>query len=97
MFEDRVFLAMEYVEGATMRRWLRSGTRSDADILDKYIQALGDYVNIFTDDKRFLLVRVDPGEIMPRTSGPEASSRAIEVHRSAVSTWVLVASPLSCA
>ena len=39
MFEDRVFLAMEYVEGATMRRWLRSGTRSVAEILDKYIQA----------------------------------------------------------
>jgi serine/threonine protein kinase/tetratricopeptide (TPR) repeat protein len=39
MFEDRVFLAMEYVEGSTMRRWLRRSERSWADILDKYIQA----------------------------------------------------------
>jgi serine/threonine protein kinase/tetratricopeptide (TPR) repeat protein len=39
MFEDRVFLAMEYVEGSTMRRWLRRSERSWTDILDKYIQA----------------------------------------------------------
>src|SRR5690554_2805002 len=39
MFEDRVFLAMEFVEGLTMRRWLRRSQRSWKDILDKYIQA----------------------------------------------------------
>jgi serine/threonine protein kinase/tetratricopeptide (TPR) repeat protein len=39
MFEDRVFLAMEYIEGSTMRRWLRRTQRSWQEILDKYIQA----------------------------------------------------------
>jgi serine/threonine protein kinase/tetratricopeptide (TPR) repeat protein len=39
MFEDRVFLAMEYIEGSTMRRWLRRSERSWSEILDKYIQA----------------------------------------------------------
>lgn len=39
MFEDRVFLAMEYVEGSTMRRWLRRSQRSWEDILEKYLQA----------------------------------------------------------
>jgi serine/threonine protein kinase/tetratricopeptide (TPR) repeat protein len=39
MFEDRVFLAMEYIEGSTMRRWLRRSERKWIDILDKYIQA----------------------------------------------------------
>ncbi|MFO7567237.1 MAG: serine/threonine-protein kinase [Enhygromyxa sp.] len=39
MFEDRVFLAMEFVEGLTMRRWLRCSPRSWEEILDKYVQA----------------------------------------------------------
>jgi serine/threonine protein kinase len=39
MFEDRVFLAMEFVEGLTMRRWLRRSQRSWEEILDKYVQA----------------------------------------------------------
>jgi tetratricopeptide (TPR) repeat protein/predicted Ser/Thr protein kinase len=39
MFEDRVYLAMEFVEGLTMRRWLRRSQRSWEEILDKYVQA----------------------------------------------------------
>ena len=39
VFEDRVFVAMEFVEGATMRRWLRDRPRIAAEILDKYLQA----------------------------------------------------------
>ncbi|MFV8754290.1 tetratricopeptide repeat protein [Nannocystaceae bacterium ST9] len=39
VFEDRVFVAMEFVEGATMRRWLREQPRLAGEILDKYLQA----------------------------------------------------------
>jgi serine/threonine protein kinase len=39
VYEDRVFVAMEFVEGSTLRGWLRHRPRSAADILDKYLQA----------------------------------------------------------
>ncbi len=39
MFEDRVFLAMEFIEGLTMRRWLRRAQRRWDEILDTYVQA----------------------------------------------------------
>ncbi len=39
VYEDRVFVAMEHVEGSTMRRWLRERPRIAVEILDKYMQA----------------------------------------------------------
>jgi tetratricopeptide (TPR) repeat protein/predicted Ser/Thr protein kinase len=39
VYDDRVFVAMEFVEGATLRRWLRERPRVASEILDKYLQA----------------------------------------------------------
>ncbi len=39
VFEDRVFVAMEFVEGSTMRRWLRERPRIAVEVLDKFLQA----------------------------------------------------------
>ncbi|MBS1122531.1 MAG: Serine/threonine kinase [Deltaproteobacteria bacterium] len=38
VFEDRVYLAMEYVEGATLAEWLR-GDRSWQQVIDVFLQA----------------------------------------------------------
>ena len=38
-WNDRVFIAMEFVEGETLARWLQSGTRPWRDIRDKFIGA----------------------------------------------------------
>ncbi|MDQ3262411.1 MAG: serine/threonine protein kinase, partial [Myxococcota bacterium] len=38
-WEEHVFVAMELVEGGTLRRWLRSAQRSRAEILDAFVQA----------------------------------------------------------
>jgi tetratricopeptide (TPR) repeat protein/predicted Ser/Thr protein kinase len=38
MYEDRVYLAMEYVEGVTLAEWLR-GDRRWEDVVDMFVQA----------------------------------------------------------
>jgi tetratricopeptide (TPR) repeat protein/predicted Ser/Thr protein kinase len=38
-FEGRVFIAMEFVEGMTLRSWVRGGKRSVAEILHAYTEA----------------------------------------------------------
>ena len=38
-FEGRVFIAMEFVEGMTLRSWVRGGKRSVAEILQAYTEA----------------------------------------------------------
>jgi tetratricopeptide (TPR) repeat protein/predicted Ser/Thr protein kinase len=38
-FEDRVFVAMEFVEGKTLRQWQREEPRAWRDVLDVYRQA----------------------------------------------------------
>jgi tetratricopeptide (TPR) repeat protein/predicted Ser/Thr protein kinase len=38
-FEGRVFIAMEFVEGTTLRSWVRGGKRSVAEILQAYTEA----------------------------------------------------------
>ena len=37
--EDRVFIAMEYVEGGTLTDWLKQAPRSRAQILEMFIAA----------------------------------------------------------
>ncbi|MBZ5710961.1 serine/threonine-protein kinase [Nannocystis pusilla] len=38
-FEGRVFIAMEFVRGVHMRRWLETATRTWRQVLDAYLQA----------------------------------------------------------
>jgi tetratricopeptide (TPR) repeat protein len=38
-FEDRVFIAMELVEGTTLHGWLRESARSQRDVIDVFVQA----------------------------------------------------------
>lgn len=38
-FRDSVFIAMEFVEGQTLRAWLQPRTRSQAEVLDAFLQA----------------------------------------------------------
>ena len=38
-FEDRVFLAMEFVEGCTLKRWLRHGKHAWTDVLEVFLAA----------------------------------------------------------
>jgi tetratricopeptide (TPR) repeat protein/predicted Ser/Thr protein kinase len=37
--DERVFIAMEYIPGQTLRRWLAESKRSVAQILDRYLKA----------------------------------------------------------
>jgi serine/threonine protein kinase len=39
MHEDRLFIAMEYVEGETLRSWLRREKRAWKDVLARYVDA----------------------------------------------------------
>jgi tetratricopeptide (TPR) repeat protein len=39
IFEDQVFVAMEFVEGKTLRAWLREKPRSWRQVLEKFMQA----------------------------------------------------------
>src|SRR5262249_10919617 len=38
-FDDQVFLAMEFVEGATLRRWLRAAPRRQSEIIGAFLAA----------------------------------------------------------
>ncbi len=38
-FRDRVFVAMELVEGSTLRQWLKQSERSWGEVLDRYLSA----------------------------------------------------------
>ncbi|MER2566569.1 MAG: serine/threonine-protein kinase [Myxococcaceae bacterium] len=38
-FRDSVFIAMEFVEGQTLRAWLQPRSRSQAEVLDAFVQA----------------------------------------------------------
>jgi eukaryotic-like serine/threonine-protein kinase len=38
-FDDRVYIAMEFVAGETVEQWLRSGTRSWREIVDVFVDA----------------------------------------------------------
>jgi tetratricopeptide (TPR) repeat protein/predicted Ser/Thr protein kinase len=37
-FEDQIFIAMEFVEGATMRDWLRERSRTWQEVLEMFVQ-----------------------------------------------------------
>jgi serine/threonine protein kinase/Tfp pilus assembly protein PilF len=39
VLDEHVFIAMEFVEGQTLRRWLAEGKRSAREVLDVFIQA----------------------------------------------------------
>ncbi|MEM9462011.1 MAG: serine/threonine-protein kinase [Myxococcota bacterium] len=39
LLDGRVFVAMDFVDGETLRRWLKSKTRSRREILQAYVQA----------------------------------------------------------
>jgi tetratricopeptide (TPR) repeat protein/tRNA A-37 threonylcarbamoyl transferase component Bud32 len=75
--DGRVFLAMEYVEGVTLREWLRSRARPWKDVLQIYLRAGGGLVAAHA----LGLVHRDfkPDNVMVTAASPEPDAPIVRV------------------